>query len=133
MIPTISELTAELYETEYYGYTHKVNIPQDVVQGYTDDIDALQQAIYFILGTERYHFPIYSWDYGIELVDLFGKQMTYVKPEVKRRIYEALIQDDRITDVTDFEFEETRNNLHVTFVCHTTLNTNITAGIEVSV
>lgn len=133
MIPTISELTAELYEAEYYDRTHKVNIPQDVVQGYTDDVEALQQAIYFMLGTERYHFPIYSWNYGVELQDLFGKPVSFVKPEVKRRVYEALVQDDRITNVTDFEFEQDKNNLHVTFVCHTTLNANIQAGIEVNV
>ena len=133
MIPTISELTDELYKAEYFGYTHKVNIPKDVVQGFTDDYDALRQTIYFILSTERYQFPIYSWDYGIELLDLFGKQMTYVKVELKRRIYEALIQDDRITNVTDFDFEERRNNLRVTFVCETTLNRNIKAEIEVNV
>lgn len=133
MIPTINELTAALYEVEYFDRTYKVNIPQDVVQGFTDDREALEQTIYFILGTERYQFPIYSWDYGIELVDLYGKPITYVKPEIKRRVYEALVQDDRITDVTDFEFEEKGNNLHVTFLCHTTINTNIKAGIEVSI
>lgn len=133
MIPTINELTTELYEEEYYDRTHKVNIQQDVVQGFTDGREALEQTIYFILGTERYQFPIYSWDYGIELVDLYGMPITYVKPEIKRRVYEALIQDDRITDVTDFQFEENRNNLYVTFTCHTTINTSIQAGIEVNI
>ena len=82
---------------------------------YTDEVDALIQSIYFILNTERYKFIIYSWDYGIELFDLFGKQMTYVIPEVERRVTEAIIQDNRVVEVTNFEFEPFGHKLHVKF------------------
>lgn len=133
MIPTIEELTNELYTRRFYDKTYRVNIPMDIVQGATDNVVALQQTIYFMLGTERYEFPIYSWDYGVELRDLFGRPMKYVKPELKRRITEALIQDDRITDVTDFEFEEKRNVLHTTFIVHSTLNADIKTEIEVKI
>ena len=133
MIPTISALTDELYTMRFYDRTYRVNIPMDVVQGATDNVVALQQTIYFILGTERYQFPIYSWDYGVELRDLFGRPMKYVKPELKRRITEALVQDDRITDVTDFEFTEGRNVLHTTFIVHSTLNADIKTEIEVKI
>lgn len=133
MIPTIDELTDELYTQRFYDKTYRVNIPNDIVQGATSDVIALQQTIYFILGTERYQFPIYSWDYGVELADLFGRPIKYVKPELKRRITEALLQDNRITDVTDFEFEEGRNTLHTTFVVHSTLNTDIKTEIEVKI
>lgn len=133
MIPTIEELTNELYTRRFYDKTYRVNIPMDIVQGATDNVVALQQTIYFMLGTERYEFPIYSWDYGVELRDLFGRPMKYVKPELKRRITEALIQDDRIIDVTDFEFEEKRNVLHTTFIVHSTLNADIKTEIEVKI
>lgn len=133
MIPTIDELTDELYTQRFYDKTYRVNIPNDIVQGATEDVVALQQTIYFILGTERYQFPIYSWDYGVELEDLFGRPITYVKPELKRRIREALVQDNRITDVTDFEFTERRNVLHTTFIVHSTLNTDIKTEIEVKI
>ena len=63
MIPTIEELTNELYTRRFYDKTYRVNIPMDIVQGATDNVVALQQTIYFMLGTERYEFPIYSWDY----------------------------------------------------------------------
>lgn len=86
------------------------------IKGYADGIEALKQAIYFILSTERYEFIIYSWDYGVELRTLFGKPIPYVKSELKRRITEALLMDDRINDVNDFKFEKQRGKLHVTFV-----------------
>lgn len=109
-------------------------IPQqiilDKINGYTDDLEAIAQAIYLILGTERYQFIIYSWDYGIELVDLYGKPMPYVMSELPRRITEALTQDDRIEDVIDFEFEVNGKKLHTTFTAVTNKG-NITTELEV--
>ena len=47
----------------------------------------------------------YSWNYGVELVELIGQPKEYALPEIKRCITEALLQDDRITAVDGFEFE----------------------------
>lgn len=102
------------------------------INGYIDDIDALIQAIYLILSTERYQYLIYSWNYGVELNDLIGKPMPYVMAELPRRIKDALTQDDRIEDVTDFEFEVVGKKLHTTFVVVSNLG-NITTNLEVTI
>ena len=102
----------------------------DRIIGYTDGFDALKQAIYLILSTERYQYPIYSWDYGVELFDLIGKPMPYVMAEVPRRITEALTQDDRIDDVTDFEFIMKGRQIGVTFNIISTIG-NIATELEV--
>jgi hypothetical protein len=115
MIPQIETLLTPIQEVTYQTKTYKVILDKDRINGYTDEVDALIQTIYFILNTERYKYIIYSWDYGVELFDLFGKQMTYVISEVERRITEALIQDDRILEVTNFEFESKGHKLSVTF------------------
>lgn len=115
MIPQIETLLTPIQEVTYQTKTYKVILDKDRINGYTDEVDALIQTIYFILNTERYKYIIYSWDYGVELFDLFGKQMTYVIAEVERRITEALLQDDRILEVTNFEFEPNGHKLHVTF------------------
>lgn len=115
MIPLIDTLLTPIEEVNYPSKTYRVLLDKDRISGYCDKVDALIQTIYFILNTERYKFVIYSWNYGVELFDLFGKQMTYVIPEVERRITEALMQDDRITNVTNFEFEATGHKLYVTF------------------
>lgn len=78
-------------------------------------VDDLRQCIYFMLSTEQNQFFIYNWDYGIELRDLFGEPHSYVIGELQLRIKDCLLQDDRITDVTDFEFTENQNKLHVSF------------------
>lgn len=70
--------------------------------------------------TERYQYIMYSWNYGIELLDLFGEPVTYVCPELKRRISEALLCDDRIRNVDHFEFSYPQKGvIHVSFTVHT--------------
>lgn len=56
------------------------------------------------MNTERYQYLIYSWNYGIELSDLYGQPIPYVYAEIQRRITEALLSDDRISNVTNFNF-----------------------------
>ena len=106
------------------SYTYKMVLPtrdneDTTFRGKTDKIEAVKQAVYKILNTERYRYPIYSWDYGIELDDLFGQPIPWVYPELERRITEALVWDDRINSVTDFEFENLRNDVHAKFTVNT--------------
>ena len=101
------------------SYTHKLDIEQNRVRGMTDEQDAVLQAVYLILNVERYAFPIYSRNYGSELSDLIGKPKDYAMSEIKRRITEALLQDDRITSLDGWEFETGRNWVTARFTVHT--------------
>lgn len=83
--------------------------------GMVDTIQAVEQAVYLILNVERYQWLIYSWNYGVELRDLFGKPVRYCITEIERRIAEALLQDDRITAVQDFHFETIKRVVKTTF------------------
>lgn len=137
MIPDIKLLTEEIQQASYPTETYKIehseqDPPEDRINGNTDDLLALQQTIYLILGTERYEHIIYSWDYGVELLDLIGKPIPYVIAVIPRRITEALTQDNRIEDVTDFEFERNKNKLRVTFVVKSTIG-DIPASTEVDI
>ncbi len=137
MIPDIKILTEEIQQVSYPNETYKIehseqSPPEDRINGNTDDLLALQQSIYLILGTERYEHIIYSWDYGVELLDLIGKPIPYVMAVIPRRITEALTQDDRIEDVTDFEFERNKQKLHVTFVVKSILG-DIPVSTEVDI
>ena len=55
----------------------------------------------------------------MELADLIGQPKDYVMSEAKRRITEALTQDDRIESVDEWAFETTKKSVIVTFVVHT--------------
>lgn len=91
--------------------TYKMLVSDEQVMGTLEDkLSAVQQAAYKILNTERYKHVIYSWNYGVELQDLFGKPIPYVLSEIPRRITEALVQDDRIDDVTDYNLSWTQDN-----------------------
>lgn len=136
MIPNIDTVIQGVPVIEYADRTYRVNFvdriksgsrgvlsmtmtPEtevyDKISGYSDGLEALIQTIYITLSTERYKFIIYSWDYGVELVDLFGQPMPYVMSELSRRIREALICDNRIQDVVDFEFTPKGKQLRTTF------------------
>jgi phage baseplate assembly protein W len=134
MTPVSNGFLQDLTITEQPTKTYKMDLDTGVsVRGYTDEQEAMKQAIYKILNTERYKYVMYSWNYGVELEDLFGEPVTYVVPELERRITEALTQDGRIQEVTDFEFDTSkRGTVHVTFVANTKYG-GITAETEVNI
>nr|DAJ64957.1 MAG TPA: Protein of unknown function (DUF2634) [Caudoviricetes sp.] len=81
----------------------------------------MKQTIYCILNTERFEHLIYSWNYGIELKHLIGENTTFVIPELERVIQEALLQDDRISEVNNFEFNVEKNSIIIKFTVITTV------------
>lgn len=120
MIPKNDDNLIELEEELLPSKNYRMIIEQNIINGYRDNIDAMKQVIYKILNTERYQYLIYSWDYGIELQDLFGEPVSYVCPELERRIKEALEQDDRINVVDSFDFDiSERRTVKVKFMAHT--------------
>lgn len=122
MIPGINTiLTTDLEVVTQPNKSHRLDMDSKRIQGTCDGLAEVKQAIYKILNTERYQHEIYSWDYGVELQDLIGQPVSYACSEIQRRITEALLQDDRITAVTNFEFNTVKKHEVVcTFVVHTT-------------
>ena len=72
-----------------------------------------------MLNTEKEHYIVYPDWYGLTLSDLYGKKAEYVASELERRIKEALLADDRILDIKDFQTRITNGEL----VAHYTINT----------
>lgn len=102
------------------SYTYKINGEEGRISGNTDGLEAVKQAVYKILQTERYECPIYSGSYGIELKDLYGQHFSYVCPELERRISEALLCDDRIEKAEDFSFDTSvKGEVRVSFTITT--------------
>lgn len=121
MIPSTSGFLAQDFEIEEQpSLTYKMDLEGDSVRGFADKQEAIKQTVFRILNTERYQFIIYPWYYGIETLDLYGEPVTYVCPELERRITEALLIDTRIISVTDFEFDlEVKGVVHATFTVNT--------------
>ena len=85
--------------------SYKMKLEKERIERTVDGIEAVKQMIYKTLMTDRYRFEIYDWNYGVELDDLLGKPKEFVKAELPRRIEDALIVDDRVEEVTEFEFK----------------------------
>lgn len=122
MIPTTNTLLNTTMEfNEQPSKNYKMYFEDEVINGFRYDLDAMEQVIYKILNTERYEFVIYTHNYGVELLDLFGEPVSYVCPEIERRITEALVQDERIDSVDTFVFDlSEKRKVNVTFTVHTT-------------
>lgn len=120
MIPqTENELKNDFEFEEIPTNTFKLNDSYNQIYGFTDGIEAMKQAIYLMLNIERYEYLIFSWDYGIELADLFGQPINFVMAELERRISEALLQDSRISSVENFEFDYQKNKIICKFTVYT--------------
>lgn len=114
MIPTTiaSDDTQSSFKIiERPNLTWKIDFEKNRVVGLCDELKAYEQAVYLALNVERYKHLILSWNYGVELNDLFGKPIPYVVPELERVITEALLQDDRTKMVHSFEFDTSKRGI----------------------
>ena len=121
MIPAVSEyFTREITVKEQPSLTYKMNPESLHITGRADGPEAMRQAVYKILMTERYAYVMYSWGYGIETADLYGQPVSYVCAELPRRISEALLYDGRVKGVDGFAFYTSkRGRVSVSFTVHT--------------
>lgn len=132
MIPQIVNdgLTLDFEEVIEPSKNYNLIMDKNRCVGFVDELEAMKQAIFLMLSVERYDHIIYTWNFGAEFKDLFGKPVTYVASEVKRRIQEALLQDDRINEVDSFVVTTKKNKVHVQYTAHTIYG-DITAEKEV--
>lgn len=101
------------------SYTPRLNQDTYRISGFIDGLEAVKQAVYLILYVERYDWLIYSWNYGIELEHLYGKNTSFVIAELERTLTEAIMQDNRVNSVSDFKFNVSRNEIYVDFIVDT--------------
>jgi len=123
MIPQIvaenDDLTLDFEEVVEPSLTYKLDFTTKRISGLIDGRDAIEQAIYKKLDTERYEHVIYSWLYGSELHLLPGQPIPLVYSEIKKFITEALTHDDRIESVDAFNFAKMKNKVSVSFTAFT--------------
>ena len=125
MIPIVdSDFTEDLEEVTEPDITFGINSDMTKVCSVIYGLESIKQAVYIMLNIERYQYIIYSFDFGVELQDLIGEPIDYIEAELERRISDCLEQDDRITEVTDFNFEKAENDkLLVSFSVNTIYGT----------
>ncbi|MBT2573693.1 DUF2634 domain-containing protein [Bacillus sp. ISL-51] len=106
--------TSQTYRIDF----EKNRITNELIRG----LEAIRQFVYIALHTERYSYSVFSHDIGNELQEVLSDNETtdaYKKMEIPRLIEEALLYDDRISAVTDFEIEKQDDAFHVSFTVET--------------
>jgi phage baseplate assembly protein W len=99
MIPQlVVDATQKITFEAYPGFTYKVSDEQ--IAGDIDAVESLKQTILHILSTERYAHAIYTDNYGVELEQYIGETFEYLEVAIEETLQDALMQDDRILDVT---------------------------------
>jgi len=99
MIPKTNENVTIRIE-QYYNKSYRMDFENKRIVGTSDGLDSVVQAVRKILSTPRYSERIYSGDYGIEINNLMGKSIPYVRANLWLAINEALMVDNRILSVT---------------------------------
>lgn len=86
-------------------------------------MDSLCQSIRLALEVPRYHYPIYSWQYGSELETLIGSSFEDVSEKAPAMIRDALLRDDRIQSVDGFVVapSQQRGAADISFTVHSRL------------
>lgn len=111
-----------------------VDFDKQRITGFVDTTEAVKQAIYLILTTERYSKPIYTWNYGTETNDLYQQNKYIIIPQLQKRVYEALYQDDRITDISNFKAEAAKDGKYtVSLDVSTVYNETVNVSTEVTI
>ncbi|RXM10811.1 DUF2634 domain-containing protein [Bacillus subtilis] len=111
---------SEVIET---SQTYKIDFENGLITNeMITGLEAIRQFVYLSLHTERYAYSVFSHDIGNELQDILADNETtdaYKKMEIPRLIEEALIYDDRVSSVSDFEIEKQGDSFHVSFTVET--------------
>ncbi|WP_312637039.1 DUF2634 domain-containing protein [Oscillibacter sp.] len=103
MLPTGATLGMEVIFESYPTRTWHVDQNTWRVSGFTDELKAMAQAVQIALNIRRFRWQIYTPDSGHE-IDAEGYGFETARVRLTNQIRDALLQDDRITDVADFTF-----------------------------
>lgn len=111
--------------------TYRFDFNTGEIGGMVDGEDAIRQFIRKTLVTPRYRFLIYDRSHGSELDSLIGQDVTqeFLEMELPRMIREALIYDNRIADVTDFEITRDGAKTYVSFLVLSVDGITISEGV----
>jgi Protein of unknown function (DUF2634). len=113
--------------------TYKLDFENGVIGDFIDDDEALRQFIVKAIRTARFRYLIYDDQYGSELEDLIGADVTdaFLNEEIPRVIREALIYDDRIADVRDFVVRREGDGVFVEFAVVKTDGDTLTEEVTI--
>lgn len=114
-----TDLSSGVVIVQQPSLTWYINKETNRIQGNTDGLEAVRQAVDVILNVERFRWQIYSPNSGMLWAGLIGQDPGYVASELQRRITDALSVDDRVRGISDFSYTVDGNSLSASFTVNT--------------
>lgn len=108
----------EIMTSETFGVNFETGrIASKAISG----LQAIEQFVQLAIRTPRFSFAVFSDDFGCEVEELLigGGSAQYNESEIERMITEALIYDERIDSVTEFNVQIKNDGLYVNFKVNT--------------
>ncbi|MED4973644.1 MULTISPECIES: DUF2634 domain-containing protein [Geobacillus thermoleovorans group] len=114
--------------------TYRIDFERGELGGIIDGDEAILQFIQKAIMTARSRFFIYNDEYGCEIEDIIGKNVSneLLEEEIPRLIKEAIEYDDRIESASNFIIERSGDQMQVTFTV-TLTNGKMLEGVSVNV
>lgn len=95
--------------------TYKIDFEKKEIGELIEGKEAVKQAIYMALITQRYKYPVFPHAYGTDFESAMNLGYVKAMGKVKNEITESLLCDDRIVSVEGFEFERIGTKMLVKF------------------
>lgn len=75
------------------------------LRGRGDNYEAVRQAVEITVNVERFRWQIYSPAFGMELDGLLGAEPGFAASELRRRLEDAFLPDNRILGISAFAYD----------------------------
>ena len=85
------------------------------LRGRGDNWEAVRQAVEVIVNVERFKWQIYTPNFGTDYDGLLGTEPGYAASELRRRLEDAFLPDNRILGIRDYAYTFRDVSLTVTF------------------
>ena len=89
------------------------------LRGRGDNYEAIRQAVEIIVSVERFRWQIYTPNFGADYDGLLGTDPGYAASELRRRLEDAFLPDNRILGIKDYAYTFRDVSLTVTFTALT--------------
>lgn len=118
VLPQGMELSTPITNQRQPSLTWYINKETNQIEGETDGLAAVRQAVEIILNCERFRWQIYQPYSGVEW-DIIGLDPGYAATMLLRRVTDALMVDDRVRGISNYQYSVEGNVLTASMTIET--------------
>ena len=101
------------------------------LRGRGDGWEAVRQAVEVIVNVERFKWQIYTPNFGTDYDGLLGTEPGYAASELRRRLEDAFLPDNRLLGIKDYTYTFEDTSLSAAFTVLTVFG-DVPGSMEVT-